>query len=188
MRDRKTNSIRDFIACAEYIRRRTGGPVGAEAHSAGGIVVGMAVATRPDLFGASYIDGGVLNILRFETTAAGPSNLDEFGSTKTEEGTRSLLSIDVLGAMRPGVKYPPMLLSAAANDTTVPLWQSAKVVARLQSLSNVETFISVNQDDGHGASSTASQDVERATDSWAFFSYYLHQATGAGQLTFEGSK
>ncbi len=52
--------------------------------SAGGIVVGGAIAARPNLFSAALVDVGLVNTLRLEQIpVAGPFNTGEFGDTQT---------------------------------------------------------------------------------------------------------
>ncbi|MFT0890971.1 prolyl oligopeptidase family serine peptidase [Pseudochelatococcus sp. G4_1912] len=137
MGPRKINTVHDFIDCAEYlIQQQYTRPdkLVASGQSAGGIMVGMAVALRPDLFAAAAIDVGMLNALRFEQMPIGPFNVHEFGSVSTPEGLRSLQAIDAYQHLQDGVRYPAMLLTVGLNDNRVSPWQSAKFSARLQEI------------------------------------------------------
>ena len=109
----KRNSWLDFIACAQYlIDEKYTSPafLAARGASAGGILVGRAITERPDLFGAAWIDVGVLDTLRFETTANGATNIPELGSTKTKEGFEALYAMSSYHHVKDHTRYPAVLL------------------------------------------------------------------------------
>jgi prolyl oligopeptidase len=68
---------------------RGGGELGEEWHlagsgtSAGGILIGRAIAERPDLLRAAVPRVGVMNALRVEHEPGGKANIPEFGTTTT---------------------------------------------------------------------------------------------------------
>lgn len=174
----KANTWNDFIACAEYlVREKYTSPSLLAAHggSAGGILVGNAIATRPDLFGAAVIQVGLNNMLRYETTANGVPNTAEFGSVKTEEGFRDLLAMDAFHKIKDGVKYPAVMLTHGTNDPRVEPWFSAKLAARLQaaSKSGKPVLLRIDYDAGHGIGSSRQQRNEESADVLAFLSETL---------------
>lgn len=153
----KINSVNDFVDVAqflidqEYTRPDKLTAVGA---SAGGIIVGGAIAQRPDLFAAAAIDVGILNTLRLEQIPIGPSNIEEFGSLSNKDGYQDLLAIDAYAQLENGIHYPAVLLSVGLNDNRVTPWQSAKFAARLmeinQQLTNAkQVLFRVDQTSGH---------------------------------------
>lgn len=169
----KPNTWKDFIACAEYLvaqkytsPRRLAG----QGRSAGGILIGNAIAERPDLFAAAVINVGVLNPLRFETTANGLPNIHEFGSVKTEDGFKGLLAMDAYTRIRDNTAYPAVLLTHGINDPRVEPWLSAKMAARLQAAttSGKPVWLRIEYDAGHGLGSTKSQRNEEQADTYAF--------------------
>jgi prolyl oligopeptidase len=133
--ENKPNSVADLIATAQCLERngwaspRTLAAIGS---SAGGIVVGNAIADRPELFSAALIDVGLLNPLRLEQLPIGPFNTGEFGSADTEEGVRMLSAIDAYQRLRNGVAYPGVIVATAHNDARISPWLPAKLAARLQ--------------------------------------------------------
>ncbi len=177
-RRNKPNTWNDFIACAEYlIREKYTSPAILAAHgaSAGGILVGNAVASRPELFGAAVIQVGLNNMLRYETTANGVPNTAEFGSVKTEEGFKDLLEMDVYNKIRNGGKYPAIILTHGINDPRVEPWFSAKLAARLQAAtsSNQPVLLRIDYDAGHGIGSSRRQSNEESADVMAFLAENL---------------
>ena len=169
----KPNTWKDFIACAEYLvaqQYTSPAHLSGIGGSAGGILIGNAIAERPELFAAVVDQVGVNNALRAETTANGVPNIPEFGSVKTEEGFRALLGMDAYTKIRDGVKYPAVLLTTGINDPRVEPWMSAKMAARLQaaSTSGKPILLRVDYDAGHGMGSTKKQRNEEMADAFAF--------------------
>jgi prolyl oligopeptidase len=169
----KPNTWKDFIACAEYlIRHKYTSPdrLAGEGGSAGGILIGRAITTRPDLFGAAIIQVGCLDMLRIETTPNGVPNIPEFGSVKTKAGFKDLYEMSAYAHVKKGTKYPAVLLETGINDPRVEPWQSAKMAARLQAAttSGKPTLLRVDYEAGHGIGSTKKQREEQTADGWSF--------------------
>lgn len=150
----KPNTWKDFIACAEYLikNKYTSPPklIGMGT-SAGGITIGRAITTRPDLFGAAIDNVGDTNPLRSETMPGGPNNIAEFGTVKDSVGSRALFAMDALQHVKKGVKYPAVICVGGMNDPRVILWQPAKFAAKLQyaTASDKPVLLDVNYDNGH---------------------------------------
>ncbi|HUA68026.1 MAG TPA: prolyl oligopeptidase family serine peptidase [Candidatus Saccharimonadales bacterium] len=169
----KPNTWKDFIACAEYlIRHKYTSPdrLAGEGGSAGGILTGRAITTRPDLFGAAIIQVGCLDMLRIETTPNGVPNIPEFGSVKTKAGFKDLYEMSAYAHVKKGTKYPAVLLETGINDPRVEPWQSAKMAARLQAAttSGKPILLRVDYEAGHGIGSTKKQNEEQTADGWSF--------------------
>jgi prolyl oligopeptidase len=169
----KPNTWKDFIACAEYlINEKYTSPQLLAGHgaSAGGILIGNAIAERPDLFGAAIIQVGLNNMLRYETTANGVPNIPEFGTVKNEADFKNLLQMDAFHKIKPGVKYPAVLLTHGINDPRVEPWFSAKMAARLQSAttSDKPILLRIDYDAGHGIGNSRRQMNEEFADLFTF--------------------
>jgi prolyl oligopeptidase len=179
----KPNTWRDFIACAEYlINEKYTSPELLAGHgaSAGGILIGNAIAERPDLFGAAIITAGLTNMLRYETTANGVPNMPEFGSVQTEQGFRDLLAMDAFHKIKPDVKYPAVMLTHGINDPRVEPWLSAKMTARLQdaTASSKPVLLRIDYDGGHGVGNSRTQLNEEFADMFAFLFEQLGNSGG----------
>jgi prolyl oligopeptidase len=111
----------------------------------------------------------IVNPLRFEVTAGGPANVAEFGSIAKRDEFAALLASDPYQRVRDGVAYPAVLLTAGTDDVRVPVWQPAKLAARLQraSSSGKPVLLRVERADGHFASSRE-QLIEEWADLMAF--------------------
>jgi prolyl oligopeptidase len=179
----KMNSVRDFIACAEYlIREKYSSPVhlAGQGESAGGIVVGRAITERPDLFGAAVTLNAVLNPLRLETEPGGLPSVPEFGSVKTAEGFEGLAAMDAYHHVKDRTAYPAVLLITGAEDARVSPAQSAKMAARLQAAttSGKPVLLRVDYAAGH-AFSTQRQRIEELADTYAFLLWQLRASASS---------
>ena len=169
----KPNTWRDFIACAEYlVAQKWTRPsrLAIWGGSAGGILVGMAMAERPDLFAVVMPAVGALDAVRFETTPNGVPNIPEFGSRRTEPGFRALLAMSTYHAIKDGVKYPAVLLTHGVNDPRVDVWNTTKVAARLMAASGSgkPVLMRLDYEAGHGIGDTKSQQLDERADTFAF--------------------
>jgi prolyl oligopeptidase len=170
----KPNTWRDFIACAEYLidkKYTSSARLAGMGVSAGGILIGRAITTRPDLFGAAIDKVGLSDTLRFERTQNGETNIPELGSVKTPEGFKVLYAMSAYHHVQARTAYPAVLLETGMNDPRVDPWQMAKMTARLQAAtsSGKPVLLRVDYAGGHGAmGATRGQADEQLADEWSF--------------------
>jgi prolyl oligopeptidase len=169
----KSNTWKDYIACAEYLIKNgytSPAKLGALGFSAGGITVGRALTTRPDLFAAVVPTVGVLDTLRIESDANGAPNVPEYGSVNVPADFPYLLEMSSYHHVSDGVSYPAVLLPHGVNDPRVPVWQSMKMAARLQAASSSgrPVLLDLDFEAGHGVGSGQAQRLGRFADSLAF--------------------
>jgi prolyl oligopeptidase len=150
----KPNTWKDMISCAEYLIKNkytSASKLIGMGTSAGGITIGRAITTRPDLFGAAIDNVGCSNALRLENSPNGPVNAPEFGTIKDSVESRALYEMDALQHVKQGVKYPPVICVCGWHDPRVIAWQPAKFAAALQYAtgSAKPVLLDVNYDDGH---------------------------------------
>ncbi len=174
----KPNSWLDFIACAEWLvseRWTQPARLAIWGGSAGGILVGMAMNQRPDLFAAVVAAVGALDMVRAETTPNGVPNIPEFGSRSSEPGFRALLAMSTYHQVKEGVKYPAVLFTHGVNDPRVEVWNSTKTAARLMAASGSgkPVLIRLGYDSGHGLGDSKSQQLDERADLFAFLLWQL---------------
>jgi prolyl oligopeptidase len=175
----KSNTILDFVACAQYLAGHgytrpaklagTGG-------SAGGITIGGAITERPDLFAAALDNVGMSDDLRAELQINGPANIPEFGTVKNADDFKNLLAISAFHRLKDHTAYPAVLLTTGINDPRVDPWQMNKMTARLQaaSSSGKPVLLRVDYDAGHGGiGATKSQHTALLTDQYSFLLWQL---------------
>ena len=177
----KSNTWRDLITCGDWLVKKgytSPARLAIVGASAGGITVGRAMTTRPDLFAVVVSEVGDLNPMRDEFTATGPANVPEFGSVKDKQQFNGLLEMDSFHHVEDGVQYPATLLVQGMNDPRVSAWESMKMAARLQaaSTSGKPVLLRLQYDGGHGIGSTRSQREEQDADVWSFMLWQFGDA------------
>jgi prolyl oligopeptidase len=177
-KETKPNTWKDFIACAEYLVKEgytSPEHLAGTGTSAGGITIGRAITDRPELFRAAVPRVGSMNPVRGEHEPTGPANIPEFGTTNEEEGFKGLQEMDAVGHVKPGVRYPAVLLTAGINDSRVEAWQPAKMAAAMQEVAAQDrpVLLRVAFDAGHGMGLTKNQRAEEAADIYSFLLWQL---------------
>ena len=170
----KPHTWEDFVACGQWLidhKYTSKAHLAGEGTSAGGISIGRAITSRPDLFAAALDVVGVSDAMRSEFTPNGPPNIPEFGSVTTEAGFRALYAMDAYQHVVDGTVYPAVMLITGFNDPRVSSWELAKFAARLQlaSTSGRPILLRVDYDAGHGfLASSRDQSEQLLTDEYAF--------------------
>lgn len=172
MKEKKPNTWKDFISCAEYlVREKYTSPeklIG-EGASMGGILIGRAITERPDLFAVAINEVGMTQVLRNETTANGDNQIPEVGSVKNEKEFPLLLEMDVQSKIRKDVKYPASFVITGINDSRVVPWMPGKFTAAMQevSTSGKPVVMRVDYNAGHFANDLENA-FQRYADQFAF--------------------
>jgi prolyl oligopeptidase len=174
---KKQTVFDDFIAAAEWlIERKYTSParLAIMGGSNGGLLVGAVMNQRPELFGAAVPQVGVMDMLRFHKFTIGWNWVADYGSSDDPEEFAVLYAYSPLHNIRPGVKYPPTLITTADHDDRVVPAHSFKYAAALQALASPENpaLIRIETQSGHGASSLTKQ-LETTADIYAFLLHNL---------------
>jgi prolyl oligopeptidase len=169
----KQNVFDDFIAAAEWlIAEKYTRPekLAIQGGSNGGLLVGAAMTQRPDLFGACLPAVGVMDMLRFHQFTAGRFWVDDYGSADDAEEFKALFAYSPYHNLKPGVEYPPTLVTTADTDDRVVPAHSFKFAARLQECheGDAPVLIRIETRAGHGAGKPTEMIIEEVADMWAF--------------------
>ncbi len=183
IKQNKQRSFDDFMAAAEWLVANgytQPKKLAIQGGSNGGLLVGACLTQRPDLFGACLPSVGVMDMLRFHQFTAGRYWVDDYGSAEDPEEFRALYAYSPYHNIRPGVCYPPTLVTTADTDDRVIPGHSFKFAAALQAAQGCEhpILIRIETRAGHGGGTPTSKLIEEITDEWAFLVYTLG-VTGA---------
>jgi prolyl oligopeptidase len=168
----------DFIAGAEWLienkvtsRER----LAIRGGSNGGLLVGAAVAQRPELFAAAVPAVGVMDMLRFHKFTIGWAWVSEYGSSDDAAQFKTLLKYSPLHNLKPGGKYPAVLITTADHDDRVVPAHSFKFAATLQAAQAGDNpvLIRIETRAGHGAGTPTSKLIETSADVFAFLAAVL---------------
>ncbi len=171
--DKKQNVFDDFIAAAEYLIRErytSASRLAISGASNGGLLIGAVLNQRPDLFGAALPAVGVMDMLRFHLFTIGWAWKSDYGSSETKEGFETLIKYSPLHNIRPGTRYPAVLVTTADHDDRVVPLHSFKYAAALQAAQAgpAPILIRIETRAGHGAGKPTDKQIEEAADRYAF--------------------
>ena len=176
----KQNVFNDFIGAAEFlIKTKYTNPnkIAIRGGSNGGLLVGAAMAQRPELFRVAIPQVGVMDMLRYHTFTIGHAWATEYGRSDQAEYFPVLYKYSPLHNLKKGVKYPATLVTTADHDDRVVPAHSFKFAATLQEDNNYDgsnpTLIRIETRAGHGGGKPTSKQIEEAADIWSFVMYNL---------------
>ena len=158
--ENKMNSFTDFVAVAEHLvanQYTSSRRLAIQGGSAGGLLVGAVINSRPDLFGAvvslvPFVD--VLNTMLDDTLPLTVGEYEEWGNPNDPEVYARIKAYCPYSNIE-AHPYPAMLIRTSLNDSQVMYWEPAKYVAKLRALKtdNNPLLFKINMDAGHGGAS-----------------------------------
>jgi oligopeptidase B len=157
---KKMNTFTDFINSAEYLVKNkytSSDRLVIQGGSAGGLLMGAVTNMRPDLFKAVVAQVPFVDVLNTMLDASLPlttSEYIEWGNPNEKAAydyIKQYSPYDNVGRKN----YPSMLVKISLNDSQVPYWEGAKLVARLRAMKtdNNPLLLKTNMGAGHGGSS-----------------------------------
>ena len=178
---KKQNVFDDFIAAAEWLiaNKYTSTPkLAISGASNGGLLIGASVTQRPDLFGATLPAVGVMDMLRFQKFTIGWAWTSDYGSSDNPDDFKALYAYSPLHNLKPGTKYPPMLISTADHDDRVMPAHSFKFAATMQAdqAGPAPVLIRVETKAGHGAGKPITKIIDETADEFAFVAHNLNMS------------
>jgi prolyl oligopeptidase len=171
---KKQNVFDDFIAAAQYlIRENYTRPqrLAILGRSNGGLLVAAALVQRPDLFGAALPAVGVLDMLRYHTASANARQWSsDYGLSEDPAEFDVLRAYSPVHNVKPGICYPPTLVTTAESDDRVVPWHSYKFTAALQreQACGNPVLIRVETRAGHGAGKPVWMQIEDIANQFGF--------------------
>ncbi|GAA4614539.1 prolyl oligopeptidase family serine peptidase [Actinoallomurus liliacearum] len=173
MLDKKQNVFDDFHAAAEKLIAdgwTTADRLAVSGGSNGGLLVGAAIAQRPDLYAAAVCSAPLLDMVRYERFGLGQTWNVEYGSAEDPEQFGWLYSYSPYHHVRDGVAYPATLFTVFESDTRVDPLHARKMCAALQhatSEAGGPILLRNEAEVGHGARAV-SRSIDLSVDTLSF--------------------
>ncbi|MDP2259276.1 MAG: prolyl oligopeptidase family serine peptidase [Caulobacter sp.] len=161
----------DYFAVAEdLIRRGITSPrrLGAYGRSNGGLLMGVALTQRPDLWNAVVVESPLLDMMRYHLLPAGASWIGEYGDPTRPEDAAWIAAWSPFQGIKPGVKYPLAYITTSTKDDRVHPGHARKFAARLGEVGAPYLYFE-NTDGGHANAADPSANARR----WAMHYTYL---------------
>jgi prolyl oligopeptidase len=166
----------DFAAVAGDLVARgitTPDRLGIQGGSNGGLLMGVMLTRRPELFGAIVCQVPLLDMYRYHELLAGASWMAEYGDPREAAEWEFIRPFSPYHNVRAGQPYPPLLFVTSTRDDRVHPAHARKMVARLREYGYPVDYYE-NIEGGHGA---ASDNRQRAFH-WALVFEFLWTKLG----------
>jgi prolyl oligopeptidase len=163
----------DFLAAAEWLvttGRTSAQKLAIFGGSNSGLLVGMAITQRPDLFRAAVCMVPMLDMLRYHLFDNAHVWKDEFGTADDPDDFAALLRYSPYHKVRDRVRYPAVLFVSGDADQKCNALHARKMTARLQAANASEhpILLDYNRHRGHSPVLPLSERIAALTDRMAF--------------------
>jgi prolyl oligopeptidase len=149
----------DFEAVAEdLIARKITSPkhLGIQGGSNGGLLMGVMLTQRPDLFGAVVCQAPLLDMRRYNQLLAGASWMDEYGNPDLPADWAYMQKYSPYQNASKDRQYPPVLFTTSTRDDRVHPGHARKMAALLEEQGHDVLFYE-NTEGGHSGSANNRQ-------------------------------
>ena len=165
----------DFQAISEDLIERgitTPQQLGVYGGSNGGLLTGVTMTQRPELYAAVGIAVPLLDMLRFDQLLAGASWVGEYGDPDNPEERAFLETISPYHNLDPKADYPEPFIFTSTKDDRVHPGHARKFARQMQE--NGQDFLYYeNIEGGHSAAANLNQFAQRTALLYAYFAEAL---------------
>jgi len=182
MLEKKQNVFDDFIAAAEYLiaqKYTDKEHLAIRGGSNGGLLVGVALTQRPDLFRAVVCAVPLLDMLRYQHFQIAKLWIPEYGSAEDPKQFDWIYAYSPYHHVKAGTEYPAILFMTADSDTRVDPMHAKKMAALMQAeAANGQSrerpiLLRIEPKAGHGVGKPITKQIEELTDVYSFLFWQL---------------
>ena len=151
----------DFFAVAEAVQSRgfsSPKHYGAMGRSNGGLLMGVALTQRPELFNAIVCGVPLLDMKRFNKLLAGASWMAEYGNPDLPDQWAYLKKYSPLQNLKSGQDYPKVYFFTSTKDDRVHPGHARKMAARMEQM-GYEFYYYENIEGGHKGNANQEQEA-----------------------------
>ena len=173
LKENRQRAYDDFIAVAEdLISRGVTSPkhLGIRGGSNGGLLTGVMLTQRPDLWNAVVVQVPLLDMKRFNQLLAGASWMGEYGNPDTDDW-EFIRQYSPYHNVEADVQYPRAYITTSTRDDRVHPGHARKMVARMQGQGHDLLYFE-NTVGGHAG---ASDNTQSAKNEAMVYSYLWDQ-------------
>lgn len=170
LKENRQRAYDDFIAIGEDLiaRRVTSTPhLGIMGGSNGGLLMGVMLTQRPDLFGAIVCQVPLLDMQRYSKLLAGASWMGEYGNPDVPAEWAYISRYSPYQNIRPGAKYPRVLFTTSTRDDRVHPGHARKMAAKLEA-QKADVLYYENIEGGHGGAANNKQSAYMGALAYTF--------------------
>ena len=182
MLEKKQNVFDDFIAAGEYLiaqKYTDRDHLSIYGGSNGGLLMGVMITQRPDLFRAVVCAVPLLDMLRYQNFQIAKLWIPEYGSAEDAKQFDWLYAYSPYHHVKPGQEYPAILFMTGDTDTRVDPMHAKKMAALMQAEAKngasqqKPILLRIETKAGHGQGKPVTKQIEESTDMYSFLFWQL---------------
>lgn len=165
----------DLFAVAEHLietKVTTAEHLGVSGRSNGGLLTGVQLTQRPDLYNAVIIGVPLLDMLRYDKLLAGASWVGEYGDPDDADMRDYILTYSPYQNMDANADYPEAFIYTSTKDDRVHPGHARKFAARLKEMGHDFLYYE-NTEGGHAGVANLKQAAYRMTLELAYMNRRL---------------
>ena len=165
----------DFVSVADdLVARKITTPrrLGIMGGSNGGLLMGVQLTQRPDLWNAVVIQVPLLDMLRYHKLLAGASWVGEYGDPDDAAEGAFLRKISPYHNLKAGTAYPEPFFVTSSKDDRVHPGHARKMAARMEQM-GLPFLYYENIDGGHAAAANQRERAKRVALEFTYLSRKL---------------
>lgn len=165
----------DFFAVSQdLIDRKITSPrrLGIMGGSNGGLLMGVALTQRPELYNAIVVQVPLFDMIRYSQIGAGASWVGEYGDPAIPSERAVIEQYDPYSNLKAGRNYPEVFIETSTKDDRVHPAHARKAAARLEELGYPVLYYE-NIDGGHAASANLAETARRQALEYVYLSRKL---------------
>ncbi|MFN4024413.1 MAG: prolyl oligopeptidase family serine peptidase [Hyphomonas sp.] len=173
----------DFIAVGEdLVARGVTAPrhLGIMGGSNGGLLMGVMLNQRPDLWNAVVVQVPLLDMLRYHLLLAGASWVDEYGSPEVPDERAFLETISPYHNFDATKPYPAPFFVTSTKDDRVHPGHARKLAKRFEE-AGLPFYYFENMDGGHAAAADQTARAKRSALEYTYLARQLFPEPAADQ-------
>jgi prolyl oligopeptidase len=171
LKEHRQRAYDDYFAVAENListKVTSSRHLGAYGRSNGGLLMGVALTQRPDLWNAVVVESPLLDMIRYPLLPAGASWIGEYGDPAIPTERAWIEKYSPYQNLKAGVKYPLAYITTSTKDDRVHPGHARKFAAKMDDL-KVDHLYFENTDGGHANGADPQSNARR----WALHYTYL---------------
>jgi prolyl oligopeptidase len=171
LKQNRQRAYDDFAAVAEDLissKITTPKHLGAMGGSNGGLLAGVALTQRPDLFNAVVSQVPLLDMQRYNKLLAGASWMGEYGNPDVPAEWDYIKQYSPYHNVKAEVKYPNVLFITSTRDDRVHPGHARKMAAKMLEQGHQNVWYYENIEGGHGGAANNAQRADMSAITYSF--------------------
>ena len=181
LRENRQKAYDDLYAVADDLIARgmtQKGRLAVSGRSNGGLMAGVAITERPDLWGGAIIGSPLIDMKRYSHLLAGASWMGEYGNPDVPADWAFISKYSPYQNLKCGVKYPVPFIYTSTRDDRVHPGHARKFAAKFEECGD-RFYYDEAIEGGHAAGIVPAEDAQRVALEAVYLNLVLPQQAGA---------